>query len=118
MGDLGRDGGPLGVDMPVLSLEDSPCFFLGFLREDSLPLASERLGEPGRFSEVEDAVRLRGSECLLERLEGVFVPLEEEPEGGLSLGLSPVFFSSASFFACSSFSRSASVSDASLCDSC
>jgi len=114
IGDLGRDGGPLGVDMPVLSLEDSPCFFLGFLREDSLPLASERFGEPGRLRELEDAVRLRGSGSLLGRFEGVLVPFEEEPELVLSLDLSAALFSSASFLSCSSFRRSASVSDESL----
>lgn len=115
MGDRGLDGGPLGVDMLVLSFE--PSFFLTFLREDSLPLASERLGEPGRLREEEDEVRLRGPECLFSRLEGVLVPFEEEPEGDFSLGLSPVFFSSASFFSCSSLRRSVSVSDDSLCES-
>jgi hypothetical protein len=37
-------------------------FFLGFFRDDSLPLASERLGEPGRF-------------LLLDVPKGVFVSL-------------------------------------------
>ena len=92
-------------------------FFLSFFLEDSLPLASERLGEPGRFSEVEEMERWDRSGCLLGRPEGVLVPREEAPDGGLALsfGEGTSFFSSASFLICSSFRRSASVSDDSLC---
>ena len=116
-GERGLEGGPLGVDMPVAGFERL-YFFLCFLRDDSLPLASERLGEPGRLRDVEDTVRLRGSGCLAGRDEGVFVPLVEEPDGGWALALSDAaaFFSSASFLSCSSFKRSVSESDDSLCE--
>lgn len=56
-------------------------FFLTFLRRvDSLPLASERLGEPGRLRDASFA----GCSGCLGRPVGVFVPLVEAPEGGLS----------------------------------
>jgi len=116
-GDLGREPGGTGVDVPV-GWEEEACFFLCFLREDSVPLASERLGEPGRLRELEDDF-LRGSECL-GRPEGVFVPLEEAPDGTSSpsllfdLSLSDETFFSSSFFRSSSFSRSVSVSSDSL----
>jgi hypothetical protein len=48
-GDIGPEGA--GVDV-LVGCEDEPtCFFLCFLRLDSLPLVSdaERLGEPGRL---------------------------------------------------------------------
>lgn len=44
------------------------CFFLSFFRDDSLPLDSERLGEPSRFLDF-----FNGSE-VFGRPEGVFVP--------------------------------------------
>lgn len=90
-GDLGREGGPLGVDTPVWRLDGLACFFLCFLREDSLPLASEILGEPGRFRELEETDLWLESRGLLGRFEGVFVPLVELPEPvlpALSLSLS------------------------------
>ena len=115
-GDRGREGGPLGVEMPLWRDEPRPCCFFFFFRVDSLPLASERLGEPGRLSEPEDAVRSRELACLLGRWEGVFVPLVDEPEEGGTFAFSAAtaFFSSASFFVCSSFRRSASESEESL----
>ena len=96
--------------------DDVPCFFfLCCFREDSLPLASERLGEPGRLREEDEAVRRRGSGCLLGRPEGVFVPREEEPDegGGFVLSATVCFLSSSSFLSRSSFSRSASESESS-----
>lgn len=84
-GDMGLLPG-WGVDVPV----PEGCFFLCFLREVSVPLISERSGEPGRLSLFLDLVVLvaRGSLCF-ERPEGVFVPLEEAPEGGALGGFSP-----------------------------
>ena len=113
----GREGGPLGVEISVPRVADVPFFFLSFLGEDSLPLASERLGEPGRFNEAEDLVGGFRSGGLGGRRVGVLVPLEEAPDGGLPLSFSEgmFFFSSASFLICSSLRRSASVSDDSLC---
>ena len=116
-GDLGREGGPLGVEVPVPGWRVEGCLFLCFLRADSLPLASERLGEPGRLREAEED-RWLGSFCFEGRPEGVEVPLVEVPEGGwgsLSLSFSEaVFFSSSSFLRCSSFRRSSSESSDSL----
>ena len=60
-GDMGREG--TGEDVPD-GWEDEPCFFLCFLRDDSVPLASERLGEPGRLRALVGAF-LRGSEALV-----------------------------------------------------
>ncbi len=116
---MGRDG--TGVDVPDVpdGCEDEPCFFLCFLREDSVPLASERLGEPGRFSALVDAF-LRGSEAF-GLVEGVLVPFVEAPEGTLlasldfRLSLSEAAFFSPSFLRSSSFRRSVSVSSDSLC---
>ena len=104
------------MEIPVVRLDDAPCFFfLCCLREDSLPLASERLGEPGRLREEDETVRERGSGCLPGRLEGVFVPREEEPDegGGFVLSAALDFLSSSSFLSRSSSSRSASESESS-----
>ena len=49
-GDIGRDGGGLGWDAAA------PLRFMYFFREDSLPLASERLGDPGRLSDLDCVV--------------------------------------------------------------
>jgi hypothetical protein len=114
VGDRGREGGPFGVAVPVLREEEVAFFFCFLLREDSFPLASERLGEPGRFRVAEDAALWRESEGWFGRLEGVLVPLVEEFEGTLDLSPVALFFSSASFFNCSSFSVSVSVSSESL----
>ncbi len=59
-GDMGRDGG-LRVD--DWGWEDVACCFLCFFREDSLPLASDRLGEPGRLRLL--------VEGFLERFDGL-----------------------------------------------
>lgn len=115
-GDMGPDG--TGVDVPD-GWEDEPCFFLCFLREDSVPLASERLGEPGRFRALVDAF-LRGSGAF-NLLDGVLVPFVEAPEIILlasfdfRLSLSEAAFLSSSFLRSSSFRRSVSVSSDSLC---
>lgn len=59
--------------------------FLSFLpgRLDSLPLASERFGELGRFRMLPETRWLRTSTCFL-RPEGVLVPLLDAPEPILS----------------------------------
>lgn len=117
-GERGREPGAVGVDVPVGWEEERPCFFLCFLREDSVPLASERLGEPGRLRELVVDF-LRGSLCL-GRPEGVLVPLVEAPDGRSPLSLrsgrsfSVAAFFSSSFFRSSSFRRSVSVSSDSL----
>ena len=88
------------------------CFF----RVDSLPLASEPSGEPGRLRLLVEMECLRGSPCLDGRCEGVVVPLEDVPEGTLAFSLSfsgEDLFSSA-FFRSSSFWRSVSVLSDSL----
>ena len=45
VGDIGRDGGLMVDDW---GWEEAACFLCLFL-EDSVPLASDRLGEPGRL---------------------------------------------------------------------
>ena len=40
------------------------CFFFCFLRDDSLPLASELRGDPDRLRLVEDEEGFRGSPCF------------------------------------------------------
>ena len=85
------------------------------MRVDSLPLASELSGEPGRLRLLEDAECFKGSECFDGRWEGVFVPLEEEPEClALSLSLSADDLLSSAFLRSSSFKRSVSVDSDSL----
>lgn len=109
LGDMGREGGCAGWD------EETPLVFLCFLRVDSLPLASERLGEPGRFNEEEGFVEGRG--CLEGRPEGVLVPREEAPEGfleGLDFSRSEAALDS-SLRLSSSLRRSVSESSDSLC---
>ena len=114
-GDVGREGVFKGC-----GLDEGGWCFLCFLREDSVPLASERLGEPGRLRLEDEDAFLSGSRCLLGRFEGVLVPLDDAPEpegfdvafpfsGSEGLG----FFSS-SFLRSASFSRSVSVSSDSL----
>lgn len=100
---------PLSV--ASLSLFDPPNFFC-FLRDDSLPLASDRLGDPGRL-------RASGSP-VFGRFKGVLLPFVEVPDGGFSvvspalpLPFSAAAFSS-SFLRSSSFKRSASESSESL----
>lgn len=90
-GDLGRERGPFGVETPVWRLDGLAYFFLCFLRDDSLPLASDMLGEPGRFKELEETDLWLEPRDFLGRVEGVLVPLVELPElglAGLSLSLS------------------------------
>lgn len=118
--------------------EEERCFFFCFLREDSLPLASERLGEPERLrmpfvvveeEEVED--------FLLSEREGVLVPfVEGMAEGGFvaAVGTSAVVvvveeafaFSFSFSFSCAAVSsaflrssslwRSVSLSEVVLCN--
>ena len=72
---MGRETG-LGVDIAVGRAES--CCFLDFFRADSVPLTSDKFGDPGRFK-VERAF-FRGSECLF-LPEGVLVPLVDSPDG-------------------------------------
>ena len=91
------------------------CCFLCFLRDVSVPEASERFGDPGRLTAKDDF--LERSECF-GRPEGVFVPFEEAPEGKFSPSLPfalSVPFCSSSFFRSSSLRRSVSESSESLC---
>lgn len=55
------------------------CFFLCFFREDSFPLDSERFGDPARLSVL---FFFKGS-VYFNLPEGVFVPLDEAPDGCL-----------------------------------
>lgn len=110
-GEVARDPGT-GVDVAVGCEE--PCFFFDFFRADSVPLTSDRFGEPGRLSV--DAAFFNGSTCLL-RPDGVLVPFVEAPEGCLLLSFSLLValsdFSSP-FFRSSSFRFSSSESSESL----
>jgi len=109
-GDIGRVPSTAG-DMAREEDAEAWVSFLSLFLLDSLPLASERLGEPGRLRE-EPAAWLRASPCFSARPEGVFVPVDA-PDGGLS----PSSLSSLSslFFLSSSFCRSVSESSDSLC---
>jgi hypothetical protein len=108
-GDIGLEGA--GVDVLVGCADDVICFFLCFLRLDSLPLVSdaERLGEPGRL-------RLLGffwcSPCF-DRPRGVFVPFDEAPEGIFEADLA-LSFASSSFLRSSSLIFSSSEVSSSL----
>jgi hypothetical protein len=107
-----------GVNVPGVAL----CLCFNFLRLDSLPLASERFGEPGRLREELATLEgfLSGSPCFSLRPEGVFVPLVEAPDAGFSPSL-PLSFvcacnlASSSFLRSSSLARSVSESSDSLC---
>lgn len=63
-GESGRDVG-CGVE---------PCLFLAFLRDVSVPLASEAFGDPRRLRDAADF--FNGSVCL-GRPDGVLLPLDE-----------------------------------------
>ena len=56
-GEREREGGPLGVLTPDARLEVVPCCFFCFFLADSFPLASDRLGDPARFNDFEEAFR-------------------------------------------------------------
>ena len=120
-GEVGREGGcrVLLVCTCACTNEFRLCFFFIFLRVDSLPLASELRGEPGRLS-LEDGEGLRGSLCLEALCEGVLFPFEDVPEDGFAFeGLSCLSFSglvllSSAFFRSSSLRSSVSVSSDSL----
>jgi hypothetical protein len=92
-----RDRGvfPLGVLAPVPKRE---CAFFCFLRDDSFPLRSEALADPLRLSELR-------SGCLLLRFDGVLF-FDESPCDPFAACSA----CSASFFCCSSRSRSSSES--------
>jgi len=89
-------------------------FFFCFLRDDSLPLASELRGEPGRLRLLMDEEFLSG---LSFSLEGVLVPLVEASDAFFGLdnfSFSGVDLASSAFFRSSSLRRSVSVSPDSL----
>lgn len=110
-GVAGRDCGT-GVDVAVGRVE--PFCFLDFFLADSVPLASDRLGDPGRFRFA--AAFFSGSECLF-LPDGVLVPFVDAPDCSLLLsfsfcwGLSDLF---SAFFRSSSFRFSSSVSSEEL----
>lgn len=90
------------------------CFFFCFFREDSLPLASECRGEPGRFRLLTDEEFLRGLSCFLEGASGA---LEETSDAFFDLdafSFSGVDLASSAFLRSSSLRRSVSVSSDSL----
>ncbi len=85
-----------------------------FLSEDSLPLASELRGDPGRLRLLMDEKVLSGLSCFL---EGVLVSLLEASDeifGLDAFSFSGVDFASSAFLRSSSFRRSVSVSSDSL----
>ena len=88
------------------------CFFFAFLREDSLPLASERLGDPVRLS---DELAFLTASIVLGRPEGVLVPLLDAPEPTCALSLPLDCSSSAFFFSSSSFLRRSTSESSELC---
>jgi hypothetical protein len=95
-----KPGGRGVVDL--LSWTDADAFFI-FLRVDSLPLDSERFGEPGRLS---DLPFFRASVCFC-LPDGVVAPLDEVPDATLSFGSCLIFvLFSSSFLASSCFSSS------------
>ncbi len=108
---IGRDSGT-GVEVAVG--RDEPFCCLDLFLAESVPLASDRLGEPGRLRLV--AAVFRGSECLF-RPDGVFEPFVDAPDGSLLLSLSlcgDLFAFSSVFFRSSSFLFSSSVSSEEL----
>lgn len=84
--------------------------FLGFFREVSVPLASERLGDPMRLRLMPPAF-FNASVCL-GRPDGVFVPFVDAPDS-FSLSFAAAF--SSSVFLSSSLTFSASLSSSELC---
>lgn len=114
LGDIGLEGGCIGCE------EENPLCFLCFFRVDSLPLASEMLGEPGRLSEEGGLALGRG--CLVGRPEGVLVPREEAPEEILEVLVfsrsDALGFLASAFLRSSALASSVSVSSDSLCEMC
>lgn len=91
-GDIGREPG-IGVLVP--EGWGVPCFFLCFFRTDSFPEDSERFGEPDLLRAF--LAFFKGSVCL-GLPDGVFVPLDDAPEGSFDLALaSSSFLRSISF---------------------
>ena len=89
--------------LPFSEADPVACFFTR-LCEDSLPLDSERLGEPGRFSDF----TFFESSAGFGLPEGVVTPLEAEPEAAFSFA-SGLALGSSSFFDSSAFSSSSSL---------
>lgn len=110
-----RDSGrEVAAPCGIRPLEPAPCSFLTRLCADSLPLASERFGEPGRLRlAAEDSLLRKGSACFSALPEGVLLPLDEAPEGSLS---ALALRSSSLVRSSSSRWRSSSESSESLCD--
>jgi hypothetical protein len=82
IGDMGREPG---------WVEDceGECLFLPFLRDVSVPLASDTLGDPRRFRDAPAAAFFGRSPCL-GRPDGVVFPFEDAADSFL-------FFSSSVF---------------------
>jgi len=115
-GEPGREGGCRVLFAWAWGCDDDVrgCFFFCFLREDSLPLASELRGDPGRLRLFMDEEILSGLSCFL---EGVLVPFVEASDTTFGLdafSFSGVDLSSSAFLRSSSLSRSVSVSSDSL----
>jgi len=114
LGDMGLEGGCIGCE------EERPLCFLCFFLDDSLPLAPEMLGEPGRLSEEGGLALGRG--CLVGRPEGVLVPREEAPEDILEVLVfsrsEALGFLASSFLRSSALASSVSVSSDSLYELC
>jgi hypothetical protein len=83
--------------------------FLGFFRDVSVPLASERLGDPMRFRPM--ALGFFNASTCLGRPDGVLVPFVDAPDS-FSLSFAAAF--SSSVFLSSSLTFSASLSSSEL----
>lgn len=94
-----RAAAPWGRGVPALLPVAGVAFFLSFFREDSFPLDSERVGEPGR---LRDLPFFEPSGFFP---DGVLVPFVPAP-----FAFSPAFLSSSSFFSSSFLSSSPSSS--------
>lgn len=68
-GEFDREGGCSVFWVGADGCDDvvSGCFFFCFLREDSLPLASELSGDPGRLRFVEEEEGFKGSPYFVGR---------------------------------------------------
>lgn len=92
----------IGVPARLPALDAAEVLNLGFLREDSLPLDSERLGEPARFKDL-PCLPTPGTLSFC----GVVVPFVLAPES-LSRSFCDPGKPSAVFFPSSSFSSPSS----------
>jgi len=119
VGELEREGGLSVLLVCTCGCDDDvgECFFFGFLRDDSLPLASELSGEPDRLRFVDDDEGFSRSPFFEGRCDDVLVPFEGLPEVAFNFELrsfSGVALLSSAFLRSSSFSNSVSVLSDSL----